>query len=121
MYAQQAYNSNNSNNPQSDGAAYMPTPNSAFAAQAGSDETSYNPNFPANTQPSAGHAGYNPDFPSAPFFGQAAAQPTSSSAAAPWQSDSLFDLNNVELFAGFDIPFWLDDEQYVPFLDNSGG
>jgi hypothetical protein len=62
------------------------------------------------------HGGYNPDFPSAPF-----AQPAnqlSSSGGANWPpSDGLFDLNNVELFAGFDIPFWLDDEQYVPFLD----
>lgn len=63
------------------------------------------------------HGGYNPDFPSAPFS-QPANQPSSSSAGANWPpSDGLFDLNNVELFAGFDIPFWLDDEQYVPFLD----
>jgi hypothetical protein len=68
------------------------------------------PNFNA-------HGGYNPDFPSAPFS-QPANQPLSSSSAANWPpSDGLFDLNNVELFAGFDIPFWLDDEQYVPFLD----
>lgn len=64
------------------------------------------------------HGGYNPDFPSAPFFGggQSGGQPAAAGGAA-WPSDSLFDLNNVELFAGFDIPFWLDDEQYVPFLD----
>jgi len=93
----------------------MPTPNSAFAAHASEDAFTAggNPGFASTapaTQPS--HGGYNPDFPSAPFFGQGA-QP-----AASWPSDSLFDLNNVELFAGFDIPFWLDDEQYVPFLDN---
>jgi hypothetical protein len=97
----------------------MPTPNSAFAVQASSEDTftaGTNPSF-AITAPPTGQAnpgGYNPDFPSAPFFGQGGAQP-----AASWPSDSsLFDLNNVELFAGFDIPFWLDDEQYVPFLDN---
>jgi hypothetical protein len=92
--------------------SYMPTPNSAFAAQAPDEafSTGVGSSFPPTaTQPS--HGGYNPEFPSAPFFGQGA-QP-----AAPWPSDSLFDLNNVELFAGFDIPFWLDDEQYVPFLD----
>lgn len=113
MYAQQAYNTN----PQNDGnnTAYMPTPNSGFAAQAPDESfgTGYPPTTTPTTQP-GGH-GYNPDFPSAPFFGQG------SQPAAPWPSDSLFDLNNVELFAGFDIPFWLDDEQYVPFLDNSGG
>lgn len=94
----------------------MPTPNSAFATQAPEDTftAGTNPSFaitaPPAAQPNPG--GYNPDFPSAPFFGQGA-QP-----AASWPSDSLFDLNNVDLFAGFDIPFWLDDEQYVPFLDN---
>lgn len=95
----------------------MPTPNSAFAqapddafASGAGAGTGYSSTAPA-TQPN--HGGYNPDFPSAPFFGQGGAQP-----AAAWPSDSLFDLNNVELFAGFDIPFWLDDEQYVPFLDN---
>ena len=62
------------------------------------------------------HGGYNPDFPSAPFS-QPANQPSSTSGANWPPSDGLFDLNNVELFAGFDIPFWLDDEQYVPFLD----
>jgi len=91
---------------------YMPTPSSAFAAQASEDAftAAGNPGFASTAQPNPG--GYNPDFPSAPFFGPGA-QP-----AASWPSDSLFDLNNVELFAGFDIPFWLDDEQYVPFLDN---
>lgn len=106
----------------------MPTPNSAFAAQAPDD------NFTAGTSgvgagfPPTAQGGYNPDFPSAPFFGQGAQFAGASGAgvgtgaggAASWPSDSLFDLNNVELFAGFDIPFWLDDEQYVPFLDNHG-
>lgn len=96
----------------------MPTPNSAFAAQASEDTftAGTNPSFAITAPPAAqpNHGGYNPDFPSAPFFGQGGAQP-----AASWPADSsLFDLNNVELFAGFDIPFWLDDEQYVPFLDN---
>jgi hypothetical protein len=62
------------------------------------------------------HGGYNPDFPSAPFS-QPGNQPSSTGGANWPPSDGLFDLNNVEFFAGFDIPFWLDDEQYVPFLD----
>lgn len=114
-----AYSNPPSNDPNAAAAAaYMPTPNSAFA-QAPDDAfgssvgagAGYPSTASATTQPN--HGGYNPDFPSAPFFGQGGAQP-----AAAWPSDSLFDLNNVELFAGFDIPFWLDDEQYVPFLDN---
>lgn len=103
-------------NPQSDGstaAAYM-TPNSGYTAPAADDSVGAGfASAQAGTQQN--HGGYNPDFPSAPFFGQG------SQPASAWPSDSLFDLNNVELFAGFDIPFWLDDEQYVPFLDNSGG
>lgn len=70
------------------------------------------------------HGGYNPDFPSAPFSSHQtaanqhlSANPSASSTTNWPPSDGLFDLNNVELFAGFDIPFWLDDEQYVPFLD----
>lgn len=100
----------------------MPTPNSAFAAQQAPDDA-FNGSGGAGFPPTA-QGGYNPDFPSAPFFGQGA-QPIGAGAgagaaagAANWPGDSLFDLNNVELFAGFDIPFWLDDEQYVPFLDN---
>jgi hypothetical protein len=89
-----AYNQAYNNQPpgEANAAAYMPTPNSAFAAQA-PDEA-----FTAGV--------------GSGFFGQG------SQPAASWPSDSLFDLNNVELFAGFDIPFWLDDEQYVSFLDN---
>jgi hypothetical protein len=107
----QAYN--NQSQGEANAPAYMPTPNSAFATQASDEAFTANVGSgfpPTATQPS--HGGYNPDFPSAPFFGQG------SQPAASWPSDSLFDLNNVELFAGFDIPFWLDDEQYVPFLDN---
>ncbi|KAL1586998.1 hypothetical protein WHR41_04121 [Cladosporium halotolerans] len=100
--------------------AYIPTATpSAFPAPA--DDTS----FAANQAfPAAAHGGYNPDFPPGSFFGQAGGtqQPAAGVGAsgAAWPSDSLFDLNNVELFAGFDIPFWLDDEQYVPFLDHGG-
>lgn len=107
-------------NPQSEGGstavAYM-TPQSGYTAPTTEEGMGAAAGFastPAGTQQN--HGGYNPDFPSAPFFGQGS-QP----AAAAWPSDSLFDLNNVELFAGFDIPFWLDDEQYVPFLDHNGG
>ena len=32
--------------------------------------------------------------------------------------EALFDINNMELFEGFDIPFWLDDDQYGSFLEN---
>lgn len=86
----------------------MPPPTNTFAPDEPYGSAA---GLPSST-PTTNHGGYNPDFPSAPF-----AQPATSS----WPpSDSLFDLNNVELFAGFDIPFWLDDEQYVPFLDNSG-
>lgn len=104
--------------------SYMPTPNSAFAAQAPDEAFSTSGGAGAGFPPTA-QGGYNPDFPSAPFFGQGAqfvGAPGAGAAAAAgsWPSDSLFDLNNVELFAGFDIPFWLDDEQYVPFLDNHG-
>lgn len=35
-------------------------------------------------------------------------------------NDTLFDINNMELFEGFDIPFWLDDDQYSSFLGNGG-
>jgi len=35
-------------------------------------------------------------------------------------SDAIFDINNVELFEGFDIPFWLDDDQYMPFMGTGG-
>lgn len=93
----------------------MPTP-STSAFPAATDDSFANANQPF---PSTGHSGYNPDFPSAPFFGQVAQQ-QQPAPGTTWPSDSLFDLNNVELFAGFDIPFWLDDEQYVPFLDHGG-
>jgi hypothetical protein len=93
----------------------------ASAAAGGGIGGNNNNTFPSSTtQPHPpninAHEGYNPDFPSAPFS-QPANQPPSSAGANWPPSDGLFDLNNVELFAGFDIPFWLDDEQYVPFLD----
>lgn len=109
-------------------ASYMPN-NASFT---GPDETytslaaaggtsnafpSTHPLHPSNINNTTNtHGGYNPDFPSAPFSQPANQAPSSSGANWP-PSDGLFDLNNVELFAGFDIPFWLDDEQYVPFLD----
>jgi hypothetical protein len=134
-YGQQHYrngsgNNNNSvhGNPNSTNTGTAPyIPNASFAAPNepynihASSAGNTNNAFPSSTTlphpPNINtHGGYNPDFPSAPF-----SQPTNqppSSAGANWPpSDGLFDLNNVELFAGFDIPFWLDDEQYVPFLD----
>jgi hypothetical protein len=139
-YSQQHYHNGGSNNivqqsvvgePNSTNTAASYIPNASFTA---SDETytsstaggvgtnnnafsSTHPLHPTNNPTNVNsHGGYNPDFPSAPFS-QPANQPSSSSAANWPPSDGLFDLNNVELFAGFDIPFWLDDEQYVPFLD----
>jgi len=138
-YGQQSYHNGSSNNNVQQNAigdtnpataAYIPnntsftapeetynnsTSSSAAAAAAAANSGIFP--TPSTTHPSTNnHGGYNPDFPSAPFSQQQANQ--SSAATANWPpSDGLFDLNNVELFAGFDIPFWLDDEQYVPFLD----
>jgi hypothetical protein len=95
--------SNNNNNNNNNQQAYSNPPDPTAATTTTTTyfpDEAFTPGFPSSTN----HGGYNPDFPAA--------------GGGPWQqSDSLFDLNNVELFAGFDIPFWLDDEHYVPFLD----
>lgn len=66
---------------------------------------------PLRTGPEMTYGSYNPDL-------QAGIQNPNS--ANTMSSDAIFDINNVELFEGFDIPFWLDDDQYMPFMGSGG-
>lgn len=60
-------------------------------------------------------APYNPDLQTAMDLGYNAP------SAPSLNSDTIFDMNNPELFNGFDIPFWLDDGQYESILNDSNG
>lgn len=93
-------------------AAFEPTPQNHFALAT----QQWNQPFaaavpPVRTGSEMAYGSYNPDL-------QAGIQNPPS--ANTLSSDAIFDINNMELFEGFDIPFWLDDDQYMPFMGTGG-
>jgi hypothetical protein len=79
------------------------------------------PALMGSTDPSASRfaleygAPYNPDLQTAIGFGH------DQFLTPSLNSGTIFDMNNPELFNGFDIPFWLDDGQYEALLNDSNG